>query len=262
MSTQGPALAAPVWLRMVRMGNTVKTYYRKNLTDLWTLVGQQTFTNMPALANIGVAVASHADGTVATAKFSGVRFGAVPLLFGHAIGSATGSATTDGTTYTVKGSGADIWGISDNFFFFATVLEPQEMITARVRSIGNTDVWAKAGVMIRETLDANSKHADAIVSPSRGIAFQYRAATGGASASAAQFSGSAPIWLRVRHVEPKSSAAGEMLAWWSADGATWQPFCCHAPVSMLQNVYVGLAVTSHHAGVETTAVIDDVWIER
>src|SRR5207248_3572801 len=33
VSTQGPALAAPVWLRMVRMGNTVKTYYRKSLTE-------------------------------------------------------------------------------------------------------------------------------------------------------------------------------------------------------------------------------------
>src|SRR5439155_17874933 len=104
VSTQGPALTAPVWLRMVRMGSTVKAYYRKNTTDLWTLLGQETFTNFDPLANIGMAVTSHADGTVAAAKFSGVRFGGVPLLFSHAIGSATGSATTDGTTYTVKGS--------------------------------------------------------------------------------------------------------------------------------------------------------------
>jgi len=263
VSTQGPALAAPVWLRMVRMGNTVKTYYRKNLTDLWTLAGQQTFTNMPALANIGIAVASHADGTLATAKFSGVRFGGLPLLFGHAIGSATGSATTDGTTYTVTGSGSDIWGTSDNFFYVATVLNAAEVITARVRTLGNTDAWAKAGVMIRESLDANSKHADAIVSPSKGIAFQYRAATGGASASAAQFSGSAPIWLRVRRFESASSPdAGDILAWWSSDGNIWHPFCCRAPVATAHDAFVGLAVTSHHAGVETTAVIDDVWIER
>jgi hypothetical protein len=216
-----------------------------------------------AIVNIGLAVSSHADGSVATAKFAGVQLSSLPVLTGTAIGAATGSATTDGTTYTVKGSGADIWGSGDNFFFLAGPIGVNQQITARVHTLGNTDVWVKAGVMIRESLAANAKQADAIVSPSKGIAFQYRSAAGGSSASAEQSAGTAPIWLPVRRIEPASpGATGLFHAYWSKDGVIWHTFCCAAPVTMTHDAYIGIAVTSHHAGVETTAVIDDVWVER
>jgi hypothetical protein len=76
--------------------------------------------------------------------------------------------------------------------------------------------------------------------------------------------GAAPMLLRIRRFEGASpSSPGDILAWWSNDGAlTWHPFCCEAPVSTTHDAYIGLAVTSHAPGVETTVVIDDVWIEQ
>ncbi|MFH1718816.1 MAG: LamG domain-containing protein, partial [Planctomycetota bacterium] len=76
--------------------------------------------------------------------------------------------------YTMTGSGVDIWGTADEFHFAYKMLTGAGSIVARVDSVSNTHVWAKAGVMIRETLDAGSKHAFACVTPASGVAFQRR----------------------------------------------------------------------------------------
>ena len=48
-------------------------------------------------------------------------------------------------------------------------------VVARVQSLSNTDTWAKTGVMIRETLAADSRHAFAMISAERKIfSFQRR----------------------------------------------------------------------------------------
>jgi Big-like domain-containing protein/VCBS repeat protein len=260
-STAGPALTAPLWLRMIRMGDVIKAFYRKNPTDTWTLLGQQAVNWAPTV-NVGLAVTSHADGTLATAKFEGVWTSALPQLAGRAIGAATGSVTWDGTTYTVKGSGTDIWGTSDGFFFVEMPIGEFRMLTARVRVVGNTDPWAKAGVMIRENLAADSRHADMVVTPSKGIAFQYRASPGGTSASAALGAGAAPILLRIIRSENASGGPASFDAMYSTNGGLlWRAFCCAAPMPMNHLARIGIAVSSHKPGVETTAVVDDVRIE-
>jgi len=88
-------------------------------------------------------------------------------------------------TYTMTGSGADIWdngpgaGEYHNEFHFAyKMLTGAGSIVAKVESAENTNAWAKAGVMIRETLDGGSKHAFAAVTPANGVASQARPDTG------------------------------------------------------------------------------------
>ncbi|MHC4439548.1 MAG: LamG-like jellyroll fold domain-containing protein [Planctomycetota bacterium] len=62
-------------------------------------------------------------------------------------------------TYTMTGAGEDIWEQSDEFHYAFKSLSGTGSIVAKVESIDNTHNWAKAGVMIRETLDADSRHA-------------------------------------------------------------------------------------------------------
>jgi len=263
VSTAGPALTSPLWLRMTRMAGVVKAFYRKNPTDTWTLLGHQNVFDWPASVNVGLAVTSHADGTLATAKFQGVWTSALPRLGGHWIGAATGGATFDGTTYTVTGSGSDIWGTSDAFFFLELPIGEFRQITARVQVVGNTDPWAKAGVMIRETLAADSRHADVVVTPSKGIAFQNRASPGATSASVELRASAAPILLRLTRSESASGGPALFNANYSTDGGLlWRAFCCAASMPMNHVAHIGLAVSSHKPGTETTAVIDDVRIER
>jgi hypothetical protein len=247
----------------VRVGDILTAYYKKQLTDTWTSLGQQGLTGFASPVNVGLAVSSHADGTVATAVFKGVYAAALPALTARALGSATGSASTDGTFYTVHASGADIWGTSDRFMFVGAPIGDNEQITLRVRSIGNTDAWAKAGVMIRESLAANAAHADFIVSAGKGMAMQFRPETNFPSESIGQTAGAAPVWLRLRRTESASTPnQANFQAWYSTDRTVWRPLSASAGFPIAHGALIGIAVTSHASGVETIAAVDDVRIER
>ena len=64
----------------------------------------------------------------------------------------SGWANYSGSTFTAAGSGADIWGAADGFRYIYEPASGDCSITALVQGLQNTDPWAKAGVMIRETL--------------------------------------------------------------------------------------------------------------
>src|SRR5262249_42611021 len=76
--------------------------------------------------------------------------------------------------FTVKGGGHDIWDSADDFHFVYQPLNGNGQVIARVTGVQNTDQWAKAGVMIRETLDASSRHMYMALTPGNGAAFQGR----------------------------------------------------------------------------------------
>jgi len=101
-------------------------------------------------------------------------------------------------------------------------------------------VWAKAGVMIRETLDANSPHAMVAVTPGNGVAFQYRGMPGDVSANVNQGGITAPHWLKL------SRSGNTFTAQHSTDGSDWETLGLPQTVVMAPNVYVGLALTSHN----------------
>jgi VCBS repeat protein len=259
ISTPGPAYTAPVYLRLVRDGINFFAYYRKNPTDPWKLLAQQTMS-MGSTVDVGMAVTSHADGSVATAKFQGVRVAALPAWSTAAIGEATGSASiTNGTNYTVNGSGADIWGTSDGLEYLWAPLSGSGRITARVLSVQNVHAWTKAGVMIRESLAADAKQVDAFVTPGKGFAMQYRDAAGGTSVSAGQKAGVAPAWVRLERVVGWSSDF--VQAYYSTDLQVWR-LLGQLNLTMSKDVYIGLAVSSHNAGTEATATFEDVRVDR
>jgi len=261
-STQGPSLTAPVWLRLTRQNRTIQAWYRKNTTDPWTRLDQQVIDALGGGVDVGVAVTSHADGQLATAKFTGVYLAPIETLNATVYGGSGGGWAGDGTVFNVNGSGSDIWGTSDSFGFSAVPIRDYQQLTVRVRSIGNTNAWAKAGVMIRESLTADSKHADAVVSPSKGIAMQDRAETAGESASPFQIAGAAPVWLRIRRFESSTpGGAATFSTWYSTDFATWRRLG-DVSIVMAHDAFIGVAVTSHHPGTLTTAVIDDIRFER
>src|SRR6185369_17549209 len=75
-----------------------------------------------------------------------------------AVGSA-GSFNYSAGQYNAAGSGSDIWDTADAFRYIYRTLNGDGEIAARVLSLDDTDAWAKAGVMIRESLAADSKFA-------------------------------------------------------------------------------------------------------
>jgi hypothetical protein len=88
-------------------------------------------------------------------------------------------------------------------------------LIVRVTGVENTDIWAKAGLMFRRTLAANSAHALMLLRPTDGVAFQTRVNTGGASSANYGVEVSAPCWLKL--VRTGNHFAGYL----SLDGVEW-----------------------------------------
>jgi regulation of enolase protein 1 (concanavalin A-like superfamily) len=108
--------------------------------------------------------------------------------------------------------------------------------------------------MIRETLDAGSAHALILVSSQKGVAFQRREATGGASVSTAGSLAMAPHWVKL------TRSGNTFTAYESADGAAWTEVGTDT-IPMATSVFVGLAVTSHTASSTATCTFDNVTIQ-
>ncbi|UCE49117.1 MAG: hypothetical protein JSW47_03035, partial [Phycisphaerales bacterium] len=160
-------------------------------------------------------------------------------------------------TFTMTGSGADITGTSDEFHYAYKTLTGAGSIIARVNSVQNTHAWAKAGVMIRNTLDPDSQHAMTFVTPEQGVVFEYRPDTGGNNAGAAgQEAGiTAPHWVKIER-----DLGGTFTASGSTNGSTWQPLGTPPNIQMNGTVFIGLALTSHDATQTTEAVFSNVTI--
>jgi regulation of enolase protein 1 (concanavalin A-like superfamily) len=173
---------------------------------------------------------------------------------GSDIGSSTqtGNATATQSTFTITATGTDIWGASDQFHFVYQPISGDVEILARVDSIFAADPWSKAGVMIRASLNASAAHAFALVSSSKGIAFQRRRQSGGVSVNTSgPAAGAAPAWVRLVR------AGTQITAYWSSDGKSWTTIGSDT-VTLNSTVYVGLAVTSHNPAVSTTATLSNV----
>jgi len=163
-----------------------------------------------------------------------------------------GSAGYAGGTFTLNGSGADIYGTADAFRFVYQPLNGDGQIVARVFSLQNTNVYAKGGVMIRETLAANSRHAMMEITPVNGSEFLRRTSTGGISTVSAG-SGAAPYWVKV--VRSGNTFSGYV----SADGVNFV-LVGSSTITMASSVYIGLVVTSHNNAVLCKAVLDGVTV--
>jgi regulation of enolase protein 1 (concanavalin A-like superfamily) len=255
--TYAGAGAAPRWLRLVRKGN-VFTGYRSADGVNWTQAASATVT-LPATVNVGLPVTSHVAGNAATVTFTNINTSSTlpsPWQNRDIGGPApAGTATATGTGgFTVTGGGTDIWDLSDQFQFVYQPVTGDTEITARVVSVQYTHGWAKAGVMIRESLNADSRHLSYFATPSNGWSYQYRTVTGGTTFDTPGPSTAAPGWVRLVR------RGNTFTAYSSTDGTNWVQDATDT-VSLASTVYVGLAVTSHNSGTATTASFTNVTVQ-
>ena len=151
-----------------------------------------------------------------------------------------GSSTADANgTVTVTGGGADIWNTADQFHFASQPMVGNGTVVAQVVSQSNTNGWAKGGIMVRESANADSRFVLLALTPNNGVAFQVRTATHAAPSVNKTVAGKAGVWLRI--ARDGSTFTGSA----SADGgATWT-VVGSATVPMVDNVLAGLAVSAH-----------------
>jgi regulation of enolase protein 1 (concanavalin A-like superfamily) len=172
------------------------------------------------------------------------------LLWFRGIPATYGSFTA-GPPITMTARGADIWNEADEFHFAYKRLSGAGSITARVVSITDSDPWAKAGVMIRESLEPGSVNVSMVVTPGSGVSFQNRSSIGAASVSTVQAGITAPQWVRL--TRSGNTFTGE----YSANGNAWTALGS-IDIAMLSDIYIGLCLTSHDVGETCTAEFSNV----
>jgi hypothetical protein len=197
---------------------------------------------------------------------------------GHPARNGSFSYTGSGLgpyTATIISDGADIWNVGPNpyhdefHYAYLSLLGSggypgSGNIIARIDSVEDTNVWAKAGVMMRASLAVDSNHAMVVVTPGSGVAFQYRDVKRGASTTATQGGITAPHWVRLQR-----DSWGTFYGYHANDAeqalGTWNPVVDTASsqvaIYMDPNIYIGLAVTSHDAAQMCTAQFSGVTLQ-
>jgi len=272
----GPAVNAPYWLRLTRTGNTFTAAASSDGTT-WTTYATINNVAMNSSTLVGLAVTSHNDGALCTAQFDSIAITtssssssppppssppappptSEPSNWNYSdIGNVNlpGSNVASGNTITIKGAGADIWDTADSFHFVSKPWTGDGVVEAQVSSMDSANDWAKAGVMIRDSLRADAPNVCVALTPSwHGIVAQARTAAGATTAQTAGPARNAPYWIRIVRSGNTFTAAT------SADGTTWTPFATFT-VSLSSTAYFGFAVTSHDTSRLETAVFTDPFV--
>ena len=222
-NTQQPVAflgTVPAYLMVARSGNTYTAYTSTDGITWTPVAGSNVTLNLSGPILAGLAVTSHNDGVVSDAAFDTVSIGtlACPISWNCAdIGSPApaGSQSLSGNTWTIQGGGNDIWNAADQFHFVWQTLAADGSVSAHVLSQTNTSVWAKAGVMLRQSTDAGSPFYDIVVTPGNGITVQYRATQGASAQQLVDFTGTVPTYLMV------TRTGSTYTAYTSTDGTIW-----------------------------------------
>jgi len=155
--------------------------------------------------------------------------------------------------------GADIWNAADEFRYAYKTLNGDGSMVARVDSLADSDVWAKGGVMIRETIDAGAAFAAVYMTGDNGVRYQARleadaaAVSDTAVATAEQIALREPVWVKIERV------GNAFNGYYSVDGENWTDMTWNPQtINMAASVTIGLALTSHNATVATGAAFANV----
>lgn len=197
-------------------------------------------TDQSAAAN-RVAAGSQAQFTAASLT---------PADIGNPASAGTVAPKADG--YDISSSGTNILGSADEFTFAYEQTTGDFDLKVRVASLTLSDVWAKAGLMARESLTPGSRFAAALATPgSIGCFFESRVT----ASAAATITGSVPVnypytWLRLRR-------SGNVFTGYAGyDGQTWVQ-AGTASIALPATLYVGMAVASGQTAQTATAEFRD-----
>ena len=169
----------------------------------------------------------------------------------------TGATITVAGGWDITAGGTDIWEKSDQFHFVCQDTCGDFDLVVRVESFTAAHLYSKAGLMVRNTLKADSPHLMFLVFADNqprnnnqgAYEMQFREVAGGACQAIYPPSGSQlppefpaafpNTWLRVIR------RGNQFEAFASTDGTKWKVYAKHV-LKLADSVKVGPALTSHN----------------
>ena len=243
------------WVRLVRVGDTIFAY--RSLDGLnWEFVDTTTFNNLSNEVYFGMAVTSYDNSQQTLAQFDDVTLTQTTSILPW-LTADIGAVANMGTVFeengdlTLYASGNQIWGTSDSFYYIYQPLSGDGVITAEVTAPLNTGDWAVAGLMLRESLDADARHVNVRMLHDNSIWTAARTTTGGSTSQVNSINGSSPYWLRLERV------GNTITTYYSADGLSWIISDTQA-MALSQDVYIGLAVTAYSSSEMTMGMFKNI----
>lgn len=179
----------------------------------------------------------------------------LPAIWSHkdiGLVGVLGSVSWVNGTFTVLGDGLDIWGKTDAFQFVSQPLGDNNEIIARVTKLPNTNINAKAGVMMRGSLDPGSQHVMINTATDGSIEFISRGNAKDISSVVTVAVQPRPVWLKLTRVG--NHVNGSM----SVDGKVW---VLVGAVDVLNLNLAGLIVTSADTTLGNASTFDNVSVD-
>ena len=164
---------------------------------------------------------------------------------------AAGNAEFRRGAFRVRSSGTNAVGTADAcHFVFKPVADRSELV-ARVTKVQRTDPWARAGLMMRESLDAGARNVFLSVSAARGGVFQWRERFGEETSVALDRNMAVPGWLKLKR------DGNVFTALKSRNGMQWA-VVERFTMAMSKDYYVGLAAVGVRGDVLNESVFEYV----
>ena len=249
----GSAGTTPVWLGLRWSGRTVTAFTSTDGIG-WTPFRSLDVAIAPA-PEVGIAVTSHDTTKLNTAHFENLSLVATgPGWRSTDIGEvgAPGHAAENNGVWTVTGAGGDIWSTADAFQFLHRSASPDgQHLVVRVDDLEDTHPFAKAGLMLRTSLDAGAPTVILDVKPDGEVEFMTRGSQDGRMIFIAGTTVTMPVWLQLSWAGEVSIA--RVTASVSQDKVHWIDLAPQALLERAPRFQAGIAVTSHHEGLPATA---------
>lgn len=199
---------------------------------------------------------------VADLKVTGAGFGPTELadvdvtkLRGQDINTSGGGHSVSGKVVTIQADGADIWGNADAFHYAYLPDKIRGDFTAVVKVLNVAEggsEWSKAGIMLRDTTDAGSRHVFAAGTALHGARLQWRPAADGASNDLG-----GDNWWRWGAWIMLTRKGDQFTLYKSEDGSVPVLVAQTTVAGFPAEAFIGLAATSHAEGDVRTAKFSD-----
>lgn len=248
-SVTNGAINTPYWMRVVRAGSSF-TQFISSDSATWTSVGTVN-VNMNTIAEACLASSSAKMNDTSEALYDSVSVVPSPWLASDVGNPLPGWTTFDGTQFTLSAAGSGFQSASDGGHLLCQQLTGDGSITARVASeevVGGGTY--QAGVMLRETIAANSRFMYMFI-PSSGTAFTHYRATPGAGHIAASTTAGVPTWVRV------TKTGNVYTSYKSSNGSSWE-IVASVTLDMGSSPLACLASSSRAVSAVGQSVFDNV----
>ncbi len=166
-----------------------------------------------------------------------------------------GSVEFSNNQYRISGSGANIWAKQDQFQYVWREMTGNFTVTATMHFVGGGAEHRKAGIMVRQSLDADATYADVVIHGNGMPALQWRSKPG-EDTNAFDLPLESPGTFKLKLVR-----TGVKIYMYLAKDDAEPKKIANTEVSFRNPVLVGLAVCSHQADSSAVVVFSDVSVE-